>query len=153
MLPTRKTLPYEPTVLLTAPPMTPTFSFQNLLYMKNRLQLTTPYPTYKTVTSSYDFVIVSGYQYLLAFDVNYENRTRWVSTGFSAEYVWDDRHRARLHLHTPFDVFPRLDAEGMLQAEGNIYRANLTLSTNSSDMAVAAKAKVRCWSRRVQKTL
>lgn len=52
---------------------------QHFLNMKNKLEITTPYETCKVISSDYKFVITPGHQYVLALDLNYQNRTRWIS--------------------------------------------------------------------------
>lgn len=47
--------------------------------MKNKLEITTPYETCKIITSDYKFIINPGHQYLLAMDLNYQNKTRWIN--------------------------------------------------------------------------
>lgn len=66
----------------------------------------------------------------------------------SADYTLDsneyyNQQHLKLHLHTPFEVFPRLDADAFIQSESTAYRTNFSVSTNSSDISLAAKAKVK----------
>lgn len=69
--------------------------------MKNRFQLSTPYESYRIVTSNYDFQIMPGYQYLLGLDLNYQNRTRWIK-------VRTNYHKEATLITFPCSCFVRL---------------------------------------------
>mgnify|MGYP005984094427 FL=1 len=46
--------------------------------MKNDLRITTPYDTFKFITSSYNLQIIPGHKYDLGLGLDYQNRTRWI---------------------------------------------------------------------------
>lgn len=47
--------------------------------MKNKLEITTPYETCKAITSNYKFSINPQHHYIVALDLNYQNKTKWIS--------------------------------------------------------------------------
>lgn len=52
--------------------------FQDAFNIKNHLKLSTPYAAFKELTSSFEFRIMMGHQYLLALDADYLNGSRWI---------------------------------------------------------------------------
>jgi hypothetical protein len=46
--------------------------------MKNDLRITTPYDTFKIITSFCNLKIIPGHKYEVGLDLDYQNRTRWI---------------------------------------------------------------------------
>ncbi|KYB29704.1 hypothetical protein TcasGA2_TC031518 [Tribolium castaneum] len=124
------------------------FEFIDVLTMKNDLKITTPYDTFKIITSSYNLKIIPGHKYELGLDLDYQNRTRWIKTGVFVFYTMfrgedkTTRYNTTLELYTPLEKFPQLLVHASHETQPNIYLTNLSVTTNSSNISVTTKAEV-----------
>ncbi|KAJ3640007.1 hypothetical protein Zmor_003331 [Zophobas morio] len=124
------------------------FEFIDVMTMKNDLRITTPYDTFKFITSSYNLQIIPGHKYDLGLGLDYQNRTRWIRTGVLASYAInvgeaeEERYNTTLQIYTPLENLPQLLVRATHETETNIYRTNLSVTTNSSDISVTTKAEV-----------
>lgn len=46
--------------------------------MTNKLNLATPFESYKVITSDFDLEVLMGEEYRLSFDFNYLNKTKFM---------------------------------------------------------------------------
>jgi hypothetical protein len=116
--------------------------------MKNDLRITTPYDTFKIITSFCNLKIIPGHKYEVGLDLDYQNRTRWIKTGVFGWYTIysgkdkEKRYNTTLKVYTPLENFPQLLVRATHDTEANIYRTNLSVTTNSSHISVTTKAEV-----------
>lgn len=117
------------------------FDYIDLLNMRNKFNLVTPYPWFKEITSNYELKISMDREYLVSLDLDYLNGTRWIKMGTLAHYIRpadqedDTVYNITFHVHTPFKTLPLLDINGALALDDNTYHTNFSMVTNSSDIA------------------
>lgn len=54
----------------------------------------------------------------------------------------EERYNTTLQIYTPLENLPQLLVRATHETETNIYRTNLSVTTNSSDISVTTKAEV-----------
>lgn len=71
-----------------------------------------------------------------------------MQTGTLAHYIKrvgrtdGDIYNMTLHVHTPLESFPLLDATGFLRMDKGVYVANFSMVTNRSDILFAGELEV-----------
>ncbi|KAK5639713.1 hypothetical protein RI129_012205 [Pyrocoelia pectoralis] len=123
------------------------FDFMDVLNINNKLYFTTPYSAYKEVTFILDVDVVIGYQIGFGFDLDYHSEEELVSMGTSLLYIFEDGddsvlHNITFHLHSPYESLQKLDLRSYFEKDVSDYTFITILSTNNSDIAVDAKAKL-----------
>ncbi|KAG5880871.1 hypothetical protein JTB14_004019 [Gonioctena quinquepunctata] len=124
------------------------FEFEDILKMKNYLEVSTPYPAFKNIMSNFELNIEAGHIYVFDLDFNYENRTELAHTGVSAKYIVERKgaeermYNVTLKVNTPFKAFPKLNLFGAFETEENFYHTKLLFNTNRSDISVDATTEI-----------
>ncbi|XP_045482614.1 uncharacterized protein LOC123686485 [Harmonia axyridis] len=127
--------------------------FYGPLMMKNKLQITTPYRSFKQINSNYEMDISPGQNYILSMSLSYQNDSELVHNELTAKYIilrgntnLDKTHNVTLHTETPAVAFLNIDGGGVLRIQStNVdrrYSGNIYLIASSMDIASEAELKI-----------
>lgn len=118
------------------------FYYPDMLNMKNKLEITTPFNV-SSIVSKYTHAVFIGSYYISGFELDILNQGQWTEVGYSANYtvtIDEEEHRTYdllLKLKTPFDSAPRVQLRGNAALEENIYRGNVTMKTADTELSIA----------------
>ncbi|XP_018566495.1 uncharacterized protein LOC108907336 [Anoplophora glabripennis] len=124
------------------------FEYIDIFSMRNSLKVDTPYQSMKTISSNFNFVVDTGRAYIFGLDVDYQNMTKLIKTGFHAKYLAETKetqnrvYNVTLNVNTPLQVFPKLNIFGGFMMDANNYHTLLTFETNRSDVHLDATTKI-----------
>lgn len=117
--------------------------FPDMLNIRNSLQVTTPYETFKEIELLYLHSVEFGRYYVSALELFYKNKTNWVELGINTNYtkVLDTdlkTHDVEVNLYLPFETMPRVALKGGVEIAEFNYKVNV--SARTSDMLVSVAA-------------
>lgn len=118
------------------------FYYPDMLNMKNKLEINTPFNV-SSVVSKYMHAVLVGSYYISGFEVNLINQGQLVEVGYTANYtvaIDEEEHRTYdmlLKLKTPFVSAPRVQLRANAALEENIYRGNVIMKTMDTELSVA----------------
>lgn len=123
--------------------------FQDVFTITNKLQITTPFESFKELTSDYIFEVSPDEKYIIYADVNYLSKRVWAKSGMLINYTIEMSEEedlsirsARFNIFTPLEALQNLDSKLIIEIEENVYRTNFTVLTNTSRTTVAANLEL-----------
>lgn len=117
--------------------------FPDLMNIRNSLQVSTPYETFKEIEMLFLYSVNFGHYYVFATEFFYKNNTNWVELGYNANYtkVKDvdlKTHDVELNLFLPFETMPRVMLSGSAEIGESNYKAKISGRTLHTFMSLAA---------------
>lgn len=118
------------------------FYYPDMLNMKNKLEISTPFNISKIV-AKYMHAVDFGAYYISGVEVAFQKEANWTEVGYTANYtvtVDEEEHRTYdilLKFKTPFVLAPRVQLRGNAALEESIYRGNISMKTIDTEVAIA----------------